>query len=101
MFLVFLEIPIVITALIAITTELKGFESVSWLVASYLLGYTGKYLSSKNILLLLTTQRMLAVIVIFAKFSDLVGRKLMLLVSAAFFVIFSAACGASQTMVQV
>ncbi|KAI4861555.1 putative efflux pump antibiotic resistance protein [Hypoxylon rubiginosum] len=82
MFLVFLEIPIVITALIAITTELKGFESVSWLVASYLLGYT-------------------AVIVIFAKFSDLVGRKLMLLVSAAFFVIFSAACGASQTMVQV
>lgn len=82
MFLVFLEIPIVITALVAITTELGGFGNVGWIVASYLLGYIG-------------------VIVIFAKFSDIVGRKLMLLISAAFFVIFSAACGASQTLVQV
>ncbi|KAI0481174.1 putative efflux pump antibiotic resistance protein [Xylariaceae sp. FL0804] len=81
-FLVFLEIPIVVTSVVAITTDLKGFSSVSWIVASYLLGY-------------------ITVIVVFAKFSDLVGRKVMLLVSAAFFIIFSAACGAAQTMVQV
>ncbi|KAI1110903.1 major facilitator superfamily domain-containing protein [Nemania sp. NC0429] len=82
LFLVLLEIPIVITALVAIANELGDFGNVSWVLASYLLGY-------------------IAVIVIFAKLSDLVGRKTMLLVSASFFIVFSAACGASQTLDQV
>ncbi|KAI1850144.1 hypothetical protein JX266_004523 [Neoarthrinium moseri] len=82
MFLVFLEIPIVITGAVAITDSLGGPGSANWIVTSYLLGYIG-------------------VIVIFAKLSDILGRKFMLLVSAAFFIIFSAACGASQTLVQV
>ncbi|KAH7304787.1 major facilitator superfamily domain-containing protein [Stachybotrys elegans] len=82
MFLIFLEIPIVITAAVAITDDIGGLELVGWIVASYLLGYVG-------------------VIVIFAKLSDMLGRKFMLLVSAAFFIIFSAACSAAQTFIQV
>ncbi|KAI1773179.1 putative multidrug resistance protein fnx1 [Hypoxylon cercidicola] len=81
MFLTNLEVPVVITALVAITDELSGFENVGWVVASYLLGYV-------------------AVIVICAKFSDIFGRKSVFLLSTVVFIIFSAACSASQTMVQ-
>lgn len=42
----------------------------------------------------------LAVIVICAKFSDIFGRKLIFLSSIVFFIIFSAACSAAQTMPQ-
>ncbi|RYC59484.1 hypothetical protein CHU98_g6719 [Xylaria longipes] len=81
MFLVNLEVPVVITALVAITNDLQGFEDVGWVVSSYLLGYVG-------------------VIVICAKFSDIFGRKLIFLSSIVFFIVFSAACSAAQTMVQ-
>ncbi|KAJ2998822.1 hypothetical protein NUW58_g206 [Xylaria curta] len=81
MFLVNLEIPVVITALVAITDDLRGFENAGWVVASYLLGYVG-------------------VIVICAKFSDIFGRKIVFLSSIVFFIIFSAACSAAQTIVQ-
>ncbi|KAI6090284.1 major facilitator superfamily domain-containing protein [Hypoxylon rubiginosum] len=81
MFLTNFEVPVVITALVAITNDLSGFENVGWVVASYLLGYV-------------------AVIVICAKFSDIFGRKFVFLLSAVIFIIFSAACSAAQTMVQ-
>ncbi|KAI0485706.1 putative multidrug resistance protein fnx1 [Xylaria cf. heliscus] len=81
MFLVNLEVPVVITALVSITSDLKGFENVSWVVASYLLGYV-------------------AVIVICAKFSDIFGRKNVFILSICVFIIFSAACSASQTLTQ-
>ncbi|KAI1305648.1 putative multidrug resistance protein fnx1 [Xylaria venustula] len=81
MFLVNLEVPVVITSLVAITNDLRGFDNVGWVVSSYLLGYVG-------------------VIVICAKFSDIFGRKLVFLSSIVFFIIFSAACSAAQTMVQ-
>ncbi|KAI0490482.1 putative multidrug resistance protein fnx1 [Xylaria cf. heliscus] len=81
MFLVNLEVPVVITALVAITNDLGGFEDVGWVVSGYLLGYVG-------------------VIVICAKFSDIFGRKLIFLFSIVFFIIFSAACSAAQTIVQ-
>ncbi|KAG8409226.1 hypothetical protein J3458_019343 [Metarhizium acridum] len=81
MFITNMEIPVLITALIAITTDLGGFDDVSWVVSSYLLGYV-------------------AVIIIFAKFSDIFGRKPIFLLSTATFIIFSAACSASQTLTQ-
>ncbi len=43
MFLVNLEVPVVITSLVAITNELQGFEDVGWVVSSYLLGYVGLF----------------------------------------------------------
>ncbi|KAI1740696.1 putative multidrug resistance protein fnx1 [Xylaria scruposa] len=81
MFLVNLEVPVVITALVSITSDLRGFENVSWVVASYLLGYVG-------------------VIVICAKFSDIFGRKNIFVLSIGIFIIFSAACSGAQTMTQ-
>ncbi|OTA64073.1 putative multidrug resistance protein fnx1 [Hypoxylon sp. EC38] len=81
MFMTNLEVPVVTTAVVAITKDLQGFDSAGWIVASYLLGYVG-------------------VIVICAKFSDILGRKFIFLLSTAIFIIFSAACSASQTIVQ-
>lgn len=43
MFLTNLEIPVVTTALVAITDDLQGFNSTGWVVASYLLGYVGLF----------------------------------------------------------
>lgn len=42
MFMTNLEVPVVVTALVAITNDLGGFENVAWVVASYLLGYVGR-----------------------------------------------------------
>ncbi|KAI1102716.1 putative multidrug resistance protein fnx1 [Jackrogersella minutella] len=81
MFMTNLEVPVVTTALVAITNDLQGFDISNWILASYLLGYV-------------------AVIVIFAKFSDILGRKFIFLLSIVIFIVFSAACSASQTMVQ-
>ncbi|KAI1459634.1 putative multidrug resistance protein fnx1 [Annulohypoxylon moriforme] len=81
MFMVNFEVPVVVTALVSITNDLGGFKNVDWVVSAYLLGYV-------------------AVIVIFAKFSDIFGRKLIFLLSIVIFIIFSAACSAAQTIVQ-
>ncbi|KAI0010006.1 major facilitator superfamily MFS-1 [Xylariaceae sp. FL0662B] len=80
-FMVNLEIPVLTTALVAIVTELSGFDKLSWVVSSYLLGYV-------------------AVIIIFAKFSDILGRKPIFMLSIIVFIIFSAACSAAQTITQ-
>lgn len=81
LFLTNLEIPIVVTALTGITNDLGGFKHSSWIVAAYMLGYVG-------------------VLIIFSKLSDIFGRKSSLLVAIGIFVIFSAACGAAQTIQQ-
>lgn len=81
LFLTSLEIPIVTTSLVAITNDFGEFNNVGWVISSYLLGYVG-------------------VLVIWAKLSDIYGRKSTMCISVAMFIIFSGACGASQTMVQ-
>ena len=77
-FLTSLEIPIVTTSLVAIANDLGEFNNLGWVISSYLLGYVG-------------------VLVIFAKLSDILGRKLLFTISISLFIIFSAACGAAQT----
>ncbi|KAI0405746.1 putative multidrug resistance protein fnx1 [Xylaria palmicola] len=80
-FMVTFEIPVVTTALVAITSDLGDFDNISWVVSSYLLGYVG-------------------VIIIFAKISDIFGRQPIFICSILLFLIFSAACSAAQTMTQ-
>ncbi|KAF1975248.1 MFS general substrate transporter [Bimuria novae-zelandiae CBS 107.79] len=80
-FLTNLEVSVVTTSLVAITTDFGGFDSIGWIVSSYLLGYV-------------------AVLVIFAKLSDIFGRKLMFSTSIAIFMCFSAGCGAAQSLTQ-
>ncbi|OGM40588.1 hypothetical protein ABOM_010663 [Aspergillus bombycis] len=81
LFLTNLEIPIVNTSAFSITREIGGLDKVFWIITAYMLGYVG-------------------VLVISAKFSDLFGRKSSLILAILIFMIFSGACGASQTIVQ-
>lgn len=100
-FMVQVEVPIVTTSLVAITSELGGFSTLSWVISSYLLGYVCES-SSIHVTHCSCSHMHLcpAVIVIFAKFSDIFGRKPIYLLSMVIFIIFSAACSAAQTMAQ-
>lgn len=43
MFITHMEVPVLITALVAITEDIGGFGDVGWVVSSYLLGYVGTF----------------------------------------------------------
>ncbi|KAF2465948.1 MFS multidrug transporter-like protein [Lindgomyces ingoldianus] len=79
LFLQNLEIPIVVTSLVSITDDIRGFDRAYWIVSAYLLGYVG-------------------VLIIFAKLSDIFGRKAVILPVFAIFIISSAACSAAQSI---
>uniref|UniRef100_A0A8H7NQR2 Major facilitator superfamily (MFS) profile domain-containing protein n=1 Tax=Bionectria ochroleuca TaxID=29856 RepID=A0A8H7NQR2_BIOOC len=81
MFLVNLEISIISTSLVSITNDLKSFSQASWVVTAYLLTYT-------------------SFMIIIAKLSDVFSRKSVLVLSLAVFTIFSGACAAAKTMIQ-
>ncbi|KAM7213961.1 Major facilitator superfamily domain containing protein [Rhypophila decipiens] len=74
-----LETTIVSTSLVSIVNDLHGFGQSGWVVTSYMLTYTG-------------------FLIIYAKLSDILGCKLLILISVALFTIFSIACGASISM---
>lgn len=80
-FLVNFEISIISTSLVSITDDLKHFSQSSWVITAYLLTYT-------------------SFIIIIAKFSDVYGRKTMILLSMFLFTVFSGGCAAAQTMTQ-
>jgi EmrB/QacA subfamily drug resistance transporter len=79
MMLAALDQSIVTTALPAIAGELGDFEHLSWIVAGYLLTST-------------------ASTPIYGKLSDLYGRRLLLQISIAIFVLSSALCSLAHTM---
>src|SRR5690242_4839820 len=76
-----LDQTIVGTAMPRIIADLQGFEHYAWVTTAYLLTST-------------------AVVPISGKLSDMYGRKMFLLGSAALFVLTSALCGLSQDMTQ-
>ncbi|TVY24313.1 Efflux pump [Lachnellula hyalina] len=80
-YLVNMEASIVSTALVAMTSDLHGFDKSSWIVSGYQISYTG-------------------FLVIWAKMSDIFGRKYSLMTAVFIFAGFSGACGAAQTMTQ-
>jgi len=80
-FIVQMESSIISTAVVDITDQLGGYEKSSWLFTAYLLTYCGLQM-------------------IWAKLSDIAGRKYVLLTSLAIFTLFSGLCGAAQTMDQ-
>jgi EmrB/QacA subfamily drug resistance transporter len=81
MFLAALDQTIVATALPRMAADLHGVSHLSWVVSAYLLTST-------------------AVTPIYGKLSDLYGRKLMLQIAIALFVLTSLLCGLAGTMVQ-
>ncbi|KAI0147457.1 major facilitator superfamily domain-containing protein [Xylariaceae sp. FL1272] len=80
-FLVNLEVTIVSTALVSITSDLQDFARASWVVTAYLITFTSG-------------------LVIWAKLSDLWGRKWTMVSTLVIFIAFSGACGGAQTIVQ-
>ncbi|KAK4248390.1 multidrug resistance protein 3 [Corynascus novoguineensis] len=81
LFLVNFEITIVSTALVSITNDLHEFKRSSWVITAYLITYV-------------------AGIVIWAKLSDLFGRKQTCIAALLIFAAFSGGCGAAQSVVQ-
>ncbi|RDA90121.1 hypothetical protein CP533_2571 [Ophiocordyceps camponoti-saundersi (nom. inval.)] len=81
LFLASLDTTITTTSLVAITHDLGGFQTASWILSAYQLGWV-------------------AVIVICAKLSDIFGRKPVFIACIAIFAVFSAGCAAAQTMAQ-
>ncbi|SPJ85735.1 related to multidrug transporter [Fusarium torulosum] len=80
LFLSTLETTIVSTSLVSITNALNGFILRDWIVTSYLLTYTG-------------------FLVIYAKLSDVFGKKTMLLLALLIFTVFSGLCGAANNII--
>ena len=78
-FLVNIEVSIVGTSLVSITQSLGHFRKSGWVVTAYLITYTG-------------------MLIIWAKMSDLWGRRSVTLSTIAIFTLFSAGCGAARTM---
>ncbi|PVI00423.1 MFS multidrug transporter-like protein [Periconia macrospinosa] len=80
-FLVQMESSIASTTLLSITEQFGGYEQSSWVFTAYMLTYCGFQM-------------------IWAKWSDITGRRFALLVYTAIFTISSALCGASQSLMQ-
>ncbi|KAF2729272.1 MFS multidrug transporter-like protein [Polyplosphaeria fusca] len=76
-----LETTITSSAVLDITNHLGGYAKSPWIFTAYLLTYCGLQM-------------------IWAKLSDIIGRKISFLTALAIFVVFSACCGASQTLIQ-
>ncbi|KAI5242309.1 hypothetical protein E4T42_07733 [Aureobasidium subglaciale] len=84
-----LEQLIIGPALITISEDLGRYDLSSWVVNAYLLSY--------NEILLLT---LLGFLVVFARCSDIFGRRSSFMTALIVFLVSSTACGAAQTMLQ-
>ncbi|KAF2441993.1 MFS general substrate transporter [Karstenula rhodostoma CBS 690.94] len=78
-FLVQMESSIASTTLLSITDQFGGYAESSWVFTAYMLTYCGFQM-------------------IWAKWSDITGRRFALLVCLVIFTISSALCGASQSL---
>ncbi|KAK7926951.1 hypothetical protein PG985_003949 [Apiospora marii] len=76
-----LELNIIATSLVTIAAAFEDGQNANWVVASYLITYT-------------------SFLIIFARLSDLFGRKPTLISAIVIFTSFSAACGGAQSMTQ-
>ena len=81
MLLAALDSTIVATALPTIVSELGGVERLAWVITAYLLAQT-------------------VVTPLYGKLGDLYGRKIVLQVAIVLFLVGSALCGLSRTMMQ-
>ena len=80
-FLTVLDTSIVATSLFAIATDFQEIDNINWVALAYTLAY-------------------LSCAVLFARISDVIGRRLAYMVAYVIFVGFSLACGWSQGLTQ-
>ncbi|ORY05713.1 major facilitator superfamily domain-containing protein [Clohesyomyces aquaticus] len=79
--LVNIEVSVVATSLLTIVNNLKGYDKVGWVVTAYLVTYT-------------------SLIIIWSKFSNLLGRKSCIVSAVIIFMAFSGACGGASSMIE-
>lgn len=86
----------------AITSDLNAFSQSSWVVTAYLLTFAGDdLLDFSNISKEINSPNLWAgFMIVLAKLSDIFGRKALMCFSLLTFVVFSGACGAAQTIIQ-
>ncbi|KAI1205879.1 major facilitator superfamily transporter [Annulohypoxylon truncatum] len=77
----FLDTSIVATSLFAIGIEFKALATVNWIALAYSLAYLG-------------------CAVLFARISDIIGRRNAFLISYLIFIVFSLACGFAKSLTQ-
>lgn len=99
LFVVQMDTSITSNSILTITNDLEGFKISSWVFTAYMLSFCGTYrplpIPSSSKLNLHTGFQL-----IWAKLSDILSRKVVILASLAIFTVFSGACAASQTLVQ-
>ncbi|KAE8353172.1 major facilitator superfamily domain-containing protein [Aspergillus coremiiformis] len=98
LYLVNLEVTIVSTSLLSITSDLDGFNKTSWIVTGFLVTYTGwislPWLPDLSGPAKLRTGFMS----IWTRVSDIIGRKKVLIAALVTFVAFSLGCGLSRSV---
>ncbi|KAF2256481.1 MFS general substrate transporter [Trematosphaeria pertusa] len=81
LFVAQMDTSITSTAILTITDQLGGFEKYSWVFTAYMLSFCGFQL-------------------VWAKLSDIISRKTAIIISLSMFTLFSGACAASRTLIQ-
>ncbi|PQE29886.1 major facilitator superfamily transporter protein [Rutstroemia sp. NJR-2017a WRK4] len=94
-FLVNMESSIVSTSLVTMSNEFHGFNRSTWVVTAYLSTYTDPTCVTVSLMLLSS-----GFLIIWARISDVFGRKWTYVVTNFIFLAFSAACGSAQSMIQ-
>ena len=87
------------TALPRIASDLHSGQESSWVATAYLL--TRYVVPKSRTRVLLTACASLSFTPLYGRWSDVFGRKIVLLVSLFVFLVFSLACALAQTMIQV
>ena len=95
-----LETTIISTSLVSIADALHRFDQSGWVVTSYLLTYTGAHFSVLLIKYSLKLTGAIGFLIIYARFSDIFGRKPMLLIALVLFTVFSIVCGLANNMLE-
>jgi MFS family permease len=98
LFVAALDTTILTTSLIKIASSFDALEQAAWLITSYLLTYNCKFCCawfSHH-----STDHLSASLLIASKLSDIWGIRNVMLTYAAIFLVFSMACGAAQSMLQ-
>lgn len=98
LFVAALDTTILTTALVKIASSFDALEQAPWLITSYLLTYNCQFCRAYSSLA--HTDNCVASLLVASKLSDIWGLRITMLTYAAIFLIFSMACGAAQSMLQ-
>lgn len=88
----------------SIASDLDKYGRSNWIVIAYLLTYSSELLlprDCRGLAISLTLHvLLLGFLIVFARLSDITGRKSALLISLSIFTMASLACGLAQTLIQ-